>query len=70
MFDIALDLIVGLGPTTYKTRHVLYQNPPILFGNLFVCCNNFSHISYPPCFYKHSFDDRIQRVFFGTATAK
>ena len=70
MFDIALDLIVGLGPTTYKTRHVLYQNPPILFGNLFVCCNNFSHTPGPPCFCKHSLDDGIQSVFFGTVANK
>ena len=60
MFDIALDLIIGLSPTTFKTRHVLYRNPSILVGNLFVCCDNFSHTSCPPCFCRHNFDDGIQ----------
>ena len=32
IFDIVSNLIVGLGPTTFETRHVLYQNPSILVG--------------------------------------
>ena len=34
MFDIVSDLIVGLGITTSKTRHILYQKLSILVGNL------------------------------------
>ena len=43
LFDSTSDMIVGLGPTTSKTRHILYPNPPILDG-IFLYAATHSHI--------------------------
>ena len=42
LFDSTLDMIVGLGPTTTKTRHVLYQTRPS--WTVFLYAATHSHI--------------------------